>query len=167
MPFESYGPRPWRLTATLLEDDWSFFDLGGHSLTGLSLTLGIEEMFGIELSGTEIYEYPTIRELAAFLDRRGPNMTSRPTLAEDSILDPEISPRGDTRTTRLSEASSVLITGATGFLGAFLLDHLLQTTGQDTRFYCLVRDRDYATGKALQPGAGNAEILRAIQPVCC
>ena len=131
----------------VLEDDWSFFDLGGHSLTGLSLTLGIEKMFGIELSGTEIYDYPTIRELAAFLDRRGPNMTSRPRLAEDSILDPEISPRGDTRTTRLSEASSVLITGATGFLGAFLLDHLLQTTGQDTRFYCLVRDRDYGQGK--------------------
>ena len=102
-------------------------------MTGLSLTQGIEEMFGIELSGTEIYEYPTIRELAAFLDRRGPNMTSRPRLAEDSILDPEISPRGDTRATRLSEASSVLVTGATGFLGAFLLDHLLHNTGQDTR----------------------------------
>ena len=43
-----------------LEDDWNFFDLGGHSLTGLGLTLGIEQLFGIELSGTEIYEYPTI-----------------------------------------------------------------------------------------------------------
>ena len=36
-----------------LEDDWNFFDLGGHSLAGLELTLGIEQTFGIELSGTE------------------------------------------------------------------------------------------------------------------
>ena len=125
-----------------LEDDWNFFDLGGHSLTGLDLTLGMEQVFGIELSGTEIYEYPTIGELAAFLEHRGPNMTSRPSLAEDSILDPEISPRGDARTTRLSEASSVLVTGTTGFLGAFLLDELLRNTGENTRFYCLVRDRN-------------------------
>ena len=125
-----------------LEDDWNFFDLGGHSLTGLGLTLGIEQMFGIGLSGTEIYEYPTIGDLAAFLEHRGPNMESRISLAEDSILDPEISPRGNAGTTRLSEASSVLVTGTTGFLGAFLLDQLLRTTGRDTRFFCLIRDRD-------------------------
>ena len=125
-----------------LEDDWNFFDLGGHSLTGLSLTLGIERMFGTELSGTEIYEYPTIGELARFLEQRGSNMTSKITLAEDSILDPEILPRGNAATTRLSEASSVLVTGATGFLGAFLLDQLLRTTGQDTRLFCLVRERN-------------------------
>ena len=129
-----------------LEDDWNFFDLGGHSLTGLGLTLGIEQLFGIELSGTEIYEYPTIGELAAFLEYRGPNMESKISLAEDSILDPEISPRG-ARKTRLSEASSVLVTGTTGFLGAFLLDQLLRTTGQDTRYYCLVRDRNGGQGK--------------------
>ena len=130
-----------------LEDDWNFFDLGGHSLSGLDLTLGIEQVFGIELSGTEIYEYPTTGELAAFLEHRGPNMTSRTSLAEDSILDPGISPRGDARTTRLSEASSVLVTGTTGFLGALLLDELLRNTGENTRFYCLVRDRNSGQGK--------------------
>ena len=57
-------------------------------------------------------------------------MESRASLAEDSILPPEISPKGAVRTTRLSEASAVLVTGATGFLGAFLLDELLRTTGQ-------------------------------------
>ena len=125
-----------------LEDDWNFFDLGGHSLTGLGLTLGIEQQFGIELRGTEIYEYPTISELGAYLEKRGPNMESGISLAEDSILDPEIAPGGAPRITRISEASSVLVTGTTGFLGAFLLDELVRAAGQDTRFYCLVRDRD-------------------------
>ena len=131
-----------------LEDDWNFFDLGGHSLTGLALTLAMEQTFGIELSGAEIYEYPTIGELAEFLEHRGQNMKTKVMLAEDSILDPEVSPRGDARTTRLSEARSVFITGTTGFLGAFLLDELLRNTGRDTRFYCLVRDRKDGRGES-------------------
>ncbi len=131
-----------------LEDDWNFFDLGGHSLTGLGLTLGIEQQFGIELRGTEIYEYPTISELGAYLEKRGPNMESEISLAEDSILDPEIAPRGAPRITRISEASSVLVTGTTGFLGAFLLDELVRAAGQDTLFYCLVRDRNSGQGES-------------------
>ena len=129
-----------------LEDDSNFFDLGGHSLTGLDLTLGIEQLFGIELSGTEIYEYPTINELGAYLEHRGPNMESRISLVTDSTLDPALSPGGVPRITRLSEASSVLVTGTTGFLGAFLLDELLRATGPETRFYCLVRDQDPGQG---------------------
>ena len=129
-----------------LEDGWNFFDLGGHSLTALELTLGIEQLFGIELRGTEVYEYPTISELGAYLEERGSHMESRISLAEDSVLDPDIAPGGAPRITRLSEASSVLVTGATGFLGAFLLDELLRAAGPDTRFFCLARDRDSGQG---------------------
>ena len=123
------------------DDDWNFFDLGGHSLTALGLTLGMERTFGIKLLGTEIYENPTINELAAYLEDRGSYMESRVSLVDDANLDEGISPPDNMRTTPLGEASSVLVTGATGFLGAFLLDELLRTTGQNTRFYCLVRDR--------------------------
>ena len=140
-----------------LEDDWNFFDLGGHSLAGLELTLGIEQTFGIELSGTEIYEHPTISELAAYLERRGSYMESKVSLANDSVLAPEILPTGSVRTTRLSEASSVLVTGATGYLGAFLLAELLRTTGQSTRYYCLVRDRASGHG---EPGNRVLETLK-------
>ena len=74
-------------------------------------------------------------------------MESKNSLANDSVLDPGISPNGSAGTTRLSQASSVLVTGATGFLGAFLLDELLRATGQSTRFYCLLRDRASEQGK--------------------
>ncbi len=131
-----------------LEDDWDFFDLGGHSLAGLALTLDMEETFGIELSGAEVYEYPTVGELAQFLEHRGQNMTTKEMLAEDSALDANISPKGNAPKTRLSEASSIFFTGSTGFLGAFLLDELLRNTGQDTRFYCLVRDRTDGRGES-------------------
>ena len=140
-----------------LDDRWNFFDLGGHSLAGLEITLGIERAFDVELSGVEVYEYPTIAELSEYLQHEGAIGASRVSLAEDSILSPEISPRGRARTTRLSEASSILVTGATGFLGAFLLDQLLRTTGRDTRFYCLVRDRASDGGR---PGNRVLENLK-------
>ena len=130
-----------------LEDDWNFFDLGGHSLAGMSLTIAIEETFGTELSGVEVYEYPTIGELAAYLENGGAGgATTGATLAQDALLDPEISPQGDAQVTQLSEASSIFITGTTGFLGAFLLDQLVQSTGPDTTFYCLARGGDAADG---------------------
>ena len=124
-----------------LEDDWDFFDLGGHSLAGLGLTLDIERTFGIKLQGTEIYERPTIDALAAYLEDGGPRMESRISLADDAKLDAGISPTGEIRPTRLGQASSILVTGATGFLGAFLLDELLRATGDGARFYCLARHR--------------------------
>ena len=31
-----------------IDHDWNFFDLGGHSLLGVELTLAIERVFGIE-----------------------------------------------------------------------------------------------------------------------
>lgn len=74
-------------------------------------------------------------------------MDSNNTLADDSVLSPEISPSGSVRTTRLSQASSVLVTGATGFLGAFLLNELLRATGPNVRFYCLLRERASGQGR--------------------
>ena len=125
-----------------LDDNWNFFDLGGHSLSGLGLTLGIERAFGIKLQGTEIYEYQTIEKLADYLDHRGPFMESEVSLSEDARLEPDIVPSAGVCCRSLGEASSVLLTGATGFLGAFLLDELLRSTGQKSKFYCLTRSRD-------------------------
>ena len=130
-----------------LEDDWNFFDLGGHSLAGMSLTIAIEETFGTELSGVEVYEYPTIGQLAAYLENGGAGgATTGATLAQDAQLDPQIAPQGDAKPTQLSEASSIFVTGTTGFLGAFLLDQLVQSTGPDTMFYCLARGGDTGEG---------------------
>ena len=39
-----------------------------------------------------------------------------------------------------------MITGTTGFLGAFLLDQLVQSTGPDTTVYCLARGGDVGEG---------------------
>jgi thioester reductase-like protein len=55
-------------------------------------------------------------------------------LAEDSVLAADI--EGFTPRTPVARATSVLLTGATGFVGSFLLRELLAT---DLTVYCLVR----------------------------
>ncbi len=56
---------------------------------------------------------------------------------QEAILDPAIIPKQNNLTL---ERNSILLTGATGFLGAFLLNELLRNTSAS--IYCLVRAED-------------------------
>lgn len=66
------------------------------------------------------------------------------TLHSDALLDPAIRPEG-TSLKAHPEPTSIFLTGATGFLGAFLLHELLQQTQAD--MYCLVRSPSDAEGR--------------------
>jgi thioester reductase-like protein len=65
-------------------------------------------------------------------------------MKDEAFLDPAISP-GNTPVARLSEPASLLLTGATGFVGAFLLNELLQQT--QASIYCLVRASNAEEGR--------------------
>jgi len=65
-------------------------------------------------------------------------------LAAEVALDPAIQPDG-LSVDHPAEPASVLLTGATGFLGTFLLDGLLRRTS--AVIYCLVRCADVAAGR--------------------
>lgn len=56
----------WRqiLKRSDIAHDADFFDLGGDSLMTLEMILKLEEVFGIELPVTMIYDYPTVASLA-------------------------------------------------------------------------------------------------------
>ena len=82
------------IEAGALKDDWDFFDLGGNSLSSLSLILGIEQAFGVKLDGTEVYDYPTIDKLVTHLANGGSPKMAEYSLAEDSLLDPAVAPAG-------------------------------------------------------------------------
>lgn len=45
-----------------------FFKLGGNSLTSLRLVARVAEAFGIELSVTAVYQYPTLREMGQVVE---------------------------------------------------------------------------------------------------
>ncbi len=75
--------------------------------------------------------------------RAGPGVPD--SVASDLILDPAIAPSGVALVTDPKAAQRILLTGATGFLGAFLLDELLNRTSAE--IVCLVRASDEVSAK--------------------
>ncbi len=67
------------------------------------------------------------------------NISQTVDLKAEAVLDPSIRPE-DLTFEYVSEPSAIFLTGATGFLGAFLLKELLEQTQTD--IYCLVRRSD-------------------------
>ena len=55
-----------RVTETIGRDD-DFFELGGHSLLAVQVAVQIQEIVPPETPAANLYETPTVRELAAFL----------------------------------------------------------------------------------------------------
>jgi len=81
---------------------------------------------------------------------------------DDAVLDPAIQPIGPAKFQ--SSPKGVLLTGATGFLGAHLLEELCVRTG--ATIYCLVRSRDFehANRKLGRSGARSCGI-RSCEPI--
>ncbi|MEW5929754.1 MAG: thioester reductase domain-containing protein [Gemmatimonadota bacterium] len=125
----------------------SFYELGGTSLMAPRLVFALRQRLGTGVPLDALYGAPTIADLAALLggspaDGAVPSPgTAGPDLWAEVALDPEIRPRGPVRG---GEPRAVLLTGATGFLGAYLLHELLERTA--ARVYCLVRADDPAAG---------------------
>jgi amino acid adenylation domain-containing protein/FkbH-like protein/thioester reductase-like protein len=120
----------------------SFFDLGGHSLLIMKLLPRIEESTGRALTVADVYRNPRLYELAARI---------RGKMREDYLVD--LSKEANiadqivaTGSCRCIPAKAVLFTGGTGFVGRFLLEHLLRET--DATIYCLVRAASENDGRA-------------------
>ena len=132
-----------RLERGEVRRDDNFFDLGGHSLVAAQLSSRVEEAFGVHVSMGAFLEDPTVEGLCErieALQRDGDEGPSRPDLRAEAVLDPDIAPEGEGGPTSLRDARGVFLTGATGFLGAFLLDELIRRT--EAEVHCLVRPRE-------------------------
>jgi amino acid adenylation domain-containing protein/thioester reductase-like protein len=127
----------------------NFFDLGGQSLLVAKMVSQVEETFQLELPLSCVFETPTIAGIAQSIENaqyRNAELdqVNRPDLQADSILDPTIFPETHF-VDSTNEPQNILLTGATGFLGAFLLDELLHKT--QANIYCLVRCPILEVGK--------------------
>ncbi|MDM4719460.1 thioester reductase domain-containing protein [Micromonospora sp. WMMA1363] len=135
--------------ANEIDPDAPLTDLGFDSLTAVELRNQIGDFSGVSLRATLVFEHPTVAVLADHLLTRvlrearagdGADGADDPvdfaaeaTLAADIVCADEVVPVA-------VEPREVLLTGATGFLGAFLLRDLMRTT--HAVVHCLVRAAD-------------------------
>ncbi|MEU5302884.1 amino acid adenylation domain-containing protein [Streptomyces noursei] len=127
-----------------LDDD--FFEAGGHSLLAVKLAQRIEDRFGVRPSMRALFAAPTPDGVRRLLDEPagGSGHAPGPDPRQDVHLAPDITPALGPASGEPASPRRPLLTGASGFLGAFLLRDLLESTGGPVD--CLVRAGDTAEG---------------------
>jgi len=128
-----------RVPSALVTADAPFTMLGMDSLGAVELTAAIGDAFGVELGPNAVYEHPDVASLARFIEDGAPAHPAPEVVARmrrDAILPSDIAPSGGARV-RTADARHVLLTGATGFLGAYVARTLLDET--PATVHCLVR----------------------------
>jgi thioester reductase-like protein len=119
----------------------NFFDLGGDSLLGIDLIAYVKDEFELSVPLNALFAAPTVAEIVQLIETAKDlgvkaavqGMTNE--AASDKHLDESIQP--PTAFDFDSKPPALLVTGATGFLGTFIIEELLAKT--EANIYCLVR----------------------------
>jgi thioester reductase-like protein len=135
------------LSLPALDPQQSLLDLGLNSMKATEIILSIYEDLQLNLSIESLLDQPTLAGLATLiltnLNTKIPPQVEKINLQAEVVLETTIVPEFLDRETVFplaQEPRTILLTGATGFLGAFLLSELLQQT--PAKIYCLVRGKD-------------------------
>ncbi|ODN72178.1 non-ribosomal peptide synthetase [Methylobrevis pamukkalensis] len=149
--------------------DDDFFELGGHSLLATRLVAAALDRFGIELSVLDLFTGPSVAALAARIDARlAGTATATPgavdtAWAADVRLDAAIRPADVLRPH--AGLREVFMTGATGFVGAWLLRELL--ADGTAVVHCLTRTGGLDRLREVLSGYGlwREDFTRRLHPV--
>ena len=155
-------PRP-------LPIDESFFDLGGHSILATRLIFEIRKVFVVDVPLGLIFEKPTISGLVSAVDALRnadfigykESVAAELLTAESKMSATPVVEYGQDYITLLEKLQpfypsipadyydhplTVFLTGATGFLGAFVLHDLLSRHERVKKVICLVRSTSIQQG---------------------
>ena len=130
------------LTDPELPPDADFLAAGGDSLRAVALVAALRSGLAVDLGVQDLLEHPSAAAMAGFVERQRAAAEVRPD--ERAAMDADA---GAPLPVPLAPAPAgtpgrVLLTGATGFVGAQLAYELLDRTGADV--LCLVRAADDA-----------------------
>jgi len=148
--------------AVRIDPDDSFFDLGGHSIIAQTMLFKVRKQWqDIDVSMTTIFEHPTLRGFAGEIDRAQDPIGLRLDTAEQINGMPEQHTEYAVDAQELAKTlpssfppsqldktkdMTVFLTGATGFLGAYILRDLLTRRNPTVKVIAHVRATDPETG---------------------
>jgi amino acid adenylation domain-containing protein/thioester reductase-like protein len=128
----------------------SFFDLGATSLHLARLAMAMWSRFGVGIPIHHLFEVPHVAGAALIIEatrkRQVAKTAEKRTVEEllaETTLDESINAAG-LPAANWADPANILLTGATGYLGAFLLKELVERT--DATIWCLVRADSAAAG---------------------
>jgi L-aminoadipate-semialdehyde dehydrogenase len=139
------------LNAKTITPQNDFFDLGGHSILAQQMLLDIRREFGANVSINTLYENPSLAGFSARIDRLlgGVNEDDAAVKKEapsysqslDELLErlPTTYQTADPEAIRTSAEPTVFLTGATGFLGAYIIKDVLDRTRHAVKLIAHVR----------------------------
>ena len=157
--------------------DESFFDLGGHSILATRLIFDIRKTFVVDAPLGLVFDQPTIKGLVNAVDAlRTADLGLESTTAPGAISEKKQGPvqYGQDYLDLLSRLKqsypplptyiseqplTIFLTGATGFLGAFVLHNLLSRKTRVKKVICLVRASSPDTALSrLKEGSADRQI---------
>jgi len=147
------------IDAGLIGRHADFMDLGGHSLLMTRLMLEVRKLFQVTFKMREFFGASTLSQFAALIDERRrqqsisaemhqPTIPTRSAewarqrmifLAREAELPQYIAPARGLTYRPDGPPQAVFLTGATGFLGTYLVAEILETT--QAEIFCLVRPK--------------------------
>lgn len=143
------------LNAKTIAPQNDFFDLGGHSILAQQMLLEIRRSTGANISINALYERPSLAGFSAQVAKQlglttngvnGDALTEKekpPTYAQslDELVGqlPKTYQTADPAVGRASAKPTVFLTGATGFLGAYIIKDILERTSRAVRLIAHVR----------------------------
>nr|WP_175429283.1 non-ribosomal peptide synthetase [Lysobacter enzymogenes] len=133
-----------KLPSAFISADANFFDLGGQSLLAMQLARRISAELGCQMRTGDVFAAPTLAKQAERI-RYGDDGRERfVSLQPDGSLDDDFPAAPEWLTAPPTDATdaAILLTGATGFIGRFLLRQLLDS--MSSTVFCLVRGADAA-----------------------
>ncbi|KAK5944156.1 large subunit of alpha-aminoadipate reductase [Knufia obscura] len=151
------------LMAKTIKPSESFFDLGGDSMKAQQLAYRIRRGLEVDLPIGELYKRPTLKDMAATIERRKsadsldehhPDDVKRAAEMNGDVQEVEYGDDAKVLANELpksfkkaqwdrSASPTVFLTGATGFLGCFILRDLLSRKEPEVKkIYALIRAKD-------------------------
>ncbi|WP_327117734.1 thioester reductase domain-containing protein [Nocardia sp. NBC_01730] len=169
------------VSTAYLRPDAHFTDLGGDSLSALSFANLLHETFGIDVPvGVIVSPATDLHILADYIEAERTSGTKRPTFATvhgrdatevhardltlDKFIDAKTLAVAPTLPRPSGEVRTVLLTGASGFLGRYLaLEWLERLAFVGGKLICLVRAKDDAAARERLDktfDSGDPQLLR-------